>query len=588
MTEMTREEARERVEKKGWKPRNAVWELTLACNLNCKHCGSSAGTARPDELSLDESLVVANDLADLGCELVTLSGGEPTLKKGWDTIARTLSDRGVLCNMVTNGVYGSRGRTQEIAGRIKDSGMTNLGISIDGPEHIHNRIRGKETFQDTVQAVKDFSDAGIRVGLLTTVNQLNYGHLEEVRSIAMDIGATMWRLQLAKPMGNLPDNDDWVIRPMQYLQLVPRLARLKKEGGIHLAVGDSIGYYGPHDKVLRGHGWRNRAECWHGCQAGMQAIGIEADGGIKGCLSLQAKWGDCDPFLEGNVRKTPLKQLWYQPGIFAFNRDANADDLTGYCGRCRHKALCRGGASCVASAFTQELTEDPYCWYRLASLDREKRRGEMARSAASAAAAVILTMGLTGCPESTAPGDAAVADTVNTQDGMSEPDFCCPEYGVQADLNPQPQDIQPDPDVQLEYGVPPDIQPQDIQPDPDVQLEYGVPPDIQPQDIQPDPDVQLEYGVPPDIQDAVPQPEVTLDYGIEPDIAVQPEYGVPADIVHQDAVQKDAIDCEAVCCDCEYGIIPEEVWEECCAPDPCENVCCECDYGDPPPPECCD
>ena len=583
MTEMTREDARKRAEEKGWKPRNAVWELTLACNLNCKHCGSSAGKARPDELSLDECLAVADDLATLGSELVTLSGGEPTLKKGWDTIARRFADRGVLCNMVTNGVYGSRERTKQIAQRIRDAGMTNLGISIDGPEHIHNRIRGKDTFAQTVQAVEDFTAAGIRVGLLTTVNQLNFGHLAEVRSIAMDAGATMWRLQLAKPMGNLPGDDEWVVRPMQYLQLVPRLANLKKEGGIHLAVGDSIGYYGPHDKTLRGRGWRNRAECWHGCQAGMQAIGIEADGGIKGCLSLQAKWGDSDPFLEGNVRQTRLTDLWYQPGIFAFNRDADLDELTGFCGRCRYKSLCRGGAKCVASSFTQALTEDPYCWYRLACLEREKRRGDLVRSAASAAAAVILTVGLTGCPESSPPADTSTAVDTLDKDGISDPDFCCPEYGVDFDMLPQPQDIKADPGVQPEYGVP-----ADIQPDPDVQLEYGVPPDIK--DVQPDPDVQLEYGVPPDIQpqDTAPEPEVTLDYGIEPDISVQPEYGVQVDIVHEDAVEKDAIDCEKVCCDCEYGIIPEEVWQECCAPDPCENACCECDYGDPPPPECCD
>jgi hypothetical protein len=72
---------------------------------------------------------------------------------------------------------------------------------------------------------------------------------------------------------------------------------------------------------------------------------------------------------------------------------------------------------------------------------------------------------------------------------------------------------------------------------------------------------------------------------VEPD--VQPEYGVPPDT--QGETKPDAvppIDCEAVCCECEYGVIPEEVYKECC--DPCKDVCCDCDYGDPPPPECCE
>ena len=144
---------------------------------------------------------------------------------------------------------------------------------------------------------------------------------------------------------------------------------------------------GLHDRVLRGTGWRGRKEIWKGCQAGMQAIGIEANGRVKGCLSLQARQGDHDPFVEGNLRETRLADLWY----------------------------------------------------RIASLKRE---------------------------------------------------------------------------VQMDYGVMPDT--------------------IQPADTKPD---------------------------------------------------TGAINCDEVCCECEYGVIPEDVWKECC--DPCKDVCCDCDYGEPPP-GCCE
>jgi MoaA/NifB/PqqE/SkfB family radical SAM enzyme len=568
-TKMGVREARERVERNNWKPRNAVWELTLACNLRCRHCGSSAGKARADELTLDESLVVADHLADLGAELVTLSGGEPTLKPGWEQIARRLADRGVLTNMVTNGYYGGRTTAAEIAGKARDAGMCNVGISVDGTDTIHETIRGKGTYAATLESIRTFVDAGMKVGVLTTVNRLNFPYLEQIRRIAMDSGATLWRLQIAKPMGTMKQNDDWVISPAQFMELVPRLARLKRTKGIHLAVGDSIGYYGPHDRTLRGRGWRGRNECWQGCQAGMQAIGIEADGGVKGCLSLQAKWGDKDPFVEGNVRTTPLPELWRQPGIFAFNRDFDPESLTGFCGSCRHGKLCRGGARCVSSSFLGHLNEDPYCYFRLESLLNGNQEGVWGKAAAAAAAAVFLSMGASGCilgsdPEPDAVSDAQVQDTV-------EPDFCCPEYGVPADLFPQP-------DVQPEYGVPADLFPQ-----PDVQPEYGIPPE----DVQ-EPDFCCpEYGVPP--EDVV-APDVQPEYGILPDVVepdVQMDYGLPPDVTPQDGHEQDAIDCEKVCCECEYGIIPEDVYKECCEPDPCENACCECDYGEPPPPECC-
>ena len=50
----------------GYVPRSVVWELTLACDLACRHCGSRAGGARPDELSTEEAKDLVRQMADLG------------------------------------------------------------------------------------------------------------------------------------------------------------------------------------------------------------------------------------------------------------------------------------------------------------------------------------------------------------------------------------------------------------------------------------------------------------------------------------------------------------------------------------------
>jgi len=551
------------VDRNDWRPRNVVWELTLACNLRCRHCGSGAGKARPDEMTFDERLVVADDLAALGAELVTLSGGEPTLTEGWDVLAKRLTDHGVLVNMVTNGVYRNREARDDVIARAQSSGMSNIGVSIDGRRDIHDRIRGVGTFSQSVDSIRAFTRAGIRVGVLTTVNRWNYGQLEDVRRIAIDAGATLWRLQLGKPMGNMAD-EDLTISPDQYEALLPRLARLKQDKAIRLGVGDSIGYYGPHDRVLRGKGWRGRKEIWKGCQAGMQAIGIEADGGVKGCLSLQAKHGDHDPFREANLREDRLVDLWYRPGIFAYNRAFDPASLKGDCKGCRFAMLCRGGARCVASAVTGDVKEDPYCWYAIANRKREEQVRHRRATGAAMAAALALSFGAANCD----------ADGPILKDTVSEPDNCCqPEYGIAVDeFSPAPDTApEPDakPDAQLEYGIEPDIVTSDAKPE--VQMDYGIMPDVVTADAKPE--VQLDYGIMPDtVEPKDTKPEVQMDYGIMPDTVVS----------------EDTIDCDTVCCECEYGIIPDEVWKKCCEPDPCEDVCCECDYGEPPPPECCE
>src|SRR5580765_2900813 len=49
-----------------WRPIYAVWEITLACDLACRHCGSRAGHSRPDELDHEQALDLARQMIELG------------------------------------------------------------------------------------------------------------------------------------------------------------------------------------------------------------------------------------------------------------------------------------------------------------------------------------------------------------------------------------------------------------------------------------------------------------------------------------------------------------------------------------------
>jgi radical SAM protein with 4Fe4S-binding SPASM domain len=515
--------ARARAEAMNWKPRNVVWELTLACNLRCGHCGSRAGEARADELTTEEALRVAGELAALGAELVTLSGGEPTLRPDWDLIASALVERGVRVNLVTNGWTRTEADATALARRVRAAGLSNVGVSLDGPEAIHDRVRGKGTFRRSRATLQRLVAEGVSVGVLTTIQRLNLNHLEETRAAAAEAGASMWRLQLGKPMGSLADRPDWTLAPEDLLTLIPRLARMKREPGPALFVGDSLGYYGSHDKVLRGRGWRGRDECWRGCQAGMQALGIESDGGLKGCLSLQAKPGGRDVFREASVRDAPLADLWYRPGMFAYNRDFEASSLTGFCGGCRHAKACRGGARCVSAAFTGALAEDPYCYHRVASLARGEWRRDLVQHAAAAAAVFSLSVGA-------ACGDAATTPGV-IDDGASVSDV----------------DATPDAAVSDTVGLDTAAPPADSAViDTCCETDYGLPPDT----ITPDAHA-LDTAEPPEDTTAVDACCET-DYGLPPDAS-------PADT--SPATDADAVDCTDVCCDCDYGVPPPP---ECC------------------------
>jgi MoaA/NifB/PqqE/SkfB family radical SAM enzyme len=65
-----------------WRPYYSVWELTMACNMRCLHCGSYAGKPREDELSQERALQLVDELVELRTEK-NHSLGRRTSSKTW-------------------------------------------------------------------------------------------------------------------------------------------------------------------------------------------------------------------------------------------------------------------------------------------------------------------------------------------------------------------------------------------------------------------------------------------------------------------------------------------------------------------------
>src|SRR5215203_3473242 len=85
------------------RPIYAVWEVTLQCDLACRHCGSRAGHARADELSTAECLDLVGQMAALGVMEVTLIGGEAHLRADWTDIIHEIRRCGMSATMTSGG-----------------------------------------------------------------------------------------------------------------------------------------------------------------------------------------------------------------------------------------------------------------------------------------------------------------------------------------------------------------------------------------------------------------------------------------------------------------------------------------------------
>jgi radical SAM protein with 4Fe4S-binding SPASM domain len=297
----------------------------------------------------------------LGNRVLSLSGGEPTLRADWHLIAREAVKCGIAVNLVTNG-QGDPTRLAELAHQC---GLANVGVSLDGLETTHDAIRRPGAFARATQMIRGLAESGIGVDVMHTVTRASLGELASLCNVAHRLGARALRVQLAKPMGKLHQRDPLLLRPADLLQLMPALGELAVHAAIEVRVGDSVGFYSPQEKWLR-----KRASpdgLWGGCRAGLFAAGIQSDGSVKGCLSLQPRFGEDDVFVEGNLREESLATIWHRRDAFAYNRAFDASSLSGSCGRCSHARMCRGGARCVAYAVGGDLSCDPMCYAAVAT-----------------------------------------------------------------------------------------------------------------------------------------------------------------------------------------------------------------------------
>src|SRR5262245_25307067 len=232
------------------KPLYAVWELTLKCDQPCAHCGSRAGRARDDELSTAEVLEVAAALARLGCREIALIGGEAYLRDDLHEVVRALADAGVRVGMQTGG----RQLTLERARALKEAGLKQLGVSIDGPPEVHDVLRGNRgSHAAAVRALEAGREAGLDLSANTQIDRLNCDLLEPHARDLRDRGVKSWQVQLTVPMGRAADRPEWILEPWRVTDVIDTLAKIQLDfareydGGLpfNVCAGNNIGYFGP-------------------------------------------------------------------------------------------------------------------------------------------------------------------------------------------------------------------------------------------------------------------------------------------------------------------------------------------------------
>jgi radical SAM protein with 4Fe4S-binding SPASM domain len=324
-------------------------ELTLKCNMKCLHCGSSAGKDRKSELSFDELTKIFKDIAELDGKLITFLGGEPFLRKEWFELAEKVKDFGMKVNFMSNGYC----INDEIISKIRKIEPNSVAISIDGANaKTHDYIRGiKGSFDKCQDVLKSLRSADLPTAVITTVHKLNFKELPQMREFLLNKNIA-WQIQIADPIGRFPKELHLSLDEFYSVALFIASTRQKyslKE--VPITGAHCVGY---NSRMLPNI---TLSPKWIGCQAGLTVLGIQSDGGVKGCLALS------NNFVEGNVRERSLTEIWNDPKFCSYTRQFKIEDLNGACKDCKFGKSCKGGCNAVSTSLTEKTHGDPFCLY---------------------------------------------------------------------------------------------------------------------------------------------------------------------------------------------------------------------------------
>lgn len=220
------------------------------------------------------------------------------------------------------------------AKKLSDMGIESIAISIDGPEFLHDAYRMRGSYRKAIDAIDRLIKYGNVVSVITTLNAENILHLESLYHELCQHKIFAWQLQACSPMGNAAKNN--IEYQIDFQTVIDFVNRYGVSSPFIIGIADNIGYYSDREGFLRGncHG----KGYFLGCRAGLTALAIDSIGNVRGCESMYD-----DKFIEGNLRKRSLRDIWEDPKAFSYNRDFEAGLLEGKCRTCDKGPICAGG-----------------------------------------------------------------------------------------------------------------------------------------------------------------------------------------------------------------------------------------------------
>ncbi len=358
----------------------AIWEVTQSCDLACKHCRAAAQPlAHPGQLTNAEAKALIDQIAVLHVPIFVLTGGDPLKRPDIFGLIRYAAGQDVCVALTPSA---TPMLTRDAVFRLKDAGLVRLGISLDGstPE-IHDAFRGVPgTWARTLQAIEWANEAGIPIQVHTTISRHNAHDLDNLCALFEKLAIVMWNVFFLVPVGRGQLDD--LLTGEEFEQVFGKIYELSQRVNFQIKTTEAMHYRRyllQHNleerRMSHGHGnarlqevaaayepgaptadagTRNRSWATRRVNDGKGFLFISHVGSVypSGFLPIQA----------GNIRETPLAEIYRNAPIFRALRDSSR--LEGKCGVCEYKEICGGSRARAFAVTGNPLAQEPCCIYQ--------------------------------------------------------------------------------------------------------------------------------------------------------------------------------------------------------------------------------
>jgi radical SAM protein with 4Fe4S-binding SPASM domain len=330
-----------------------IFAITGRCNLKCKHCVAK-DSWKNEVLSTEEIFDIIRQLVKIKVFHMSIFGGEPFIREDFFDIIKFLNKHPISITINTNGML----ITKEIAQKLVTiKNIKRYDVSLDGPEIIHEKIRGKGSFNATISGILNLISFGSNVMLSVTINKINLRNLKDIVMIGKELGVRCINFRHTFYGGNAKCFLDDLYVPKNEEKLVcEEIYELSKKypgfiKGSYLQLYELLKQVGKH-KVS------NRFLKINPCGAGTRECAIRPDGFIIPCDTL---W----EVKAGNLRKQKFIDIWKNSKVLKEFRRPKVIDLNEYpeCKGCEYQFICFTGHRCSPYYYPNGLKDKKlYCW----------------------------------------------------------------------------------------------------------------------------------------------------------------------------------------------------------------------------------